>query len=49
MMPKTPSEALVDVNLLIAAIFSDHSSHEKAKTFVENLDRVYTFSRESTI
>jgi toxin-antitoxin system PIN domain toxin len=41
-MPATPSEALLDVNILIAAIFADHSSHQMARSFVEALDRFHT-------
>lgn len=41
-MPATPSEALLDVNVLIAAIFADHPSHHLAKPFVETLDRFHT-------
>ncbi len=29
-MPATPGEALLDVNVLIAAIFADHASHLSA-------------------
>jgi toxin-antitoxin system PIN domain toxin len=51
-MPATPSEtvpgrepiseALLDVNVLIAAIFADHASHHSARSFVEALDRFHT-------
>jgi toxin-antitoxin system PIN domain toxin len=41
-MPATPSEALLDVNVLIAAIFADHSSHNMARSFVDALDRFHT-------
>ena len=41
-MPKTPTEALVDVNVLVAAVFSDHSFHDRARIFVEQLEQIYT-------
>ena len=41
-MPGTPTEALVDVNVLIAAVFADHSMHVAARRFAEGLDRIYT-------
>jgi predicted nucleic acid-binding protein len=49
-MPATPDEivaeivgeALLDVNVLIAAIFADHSLHHLARPFVEALDRFHT-------
>jgi hypothetical protein len=41
-MPATPNEALLDVNVLIAAIFADHSSHKLARSFVASLDRFHT-------
>jgi predicted nucleic acid-binding protein len=41
-MPATPSDALLDVNVLIAAIFADHASHQLARSFVEALDRFHT-------
>ena len=43
-MPATPSEALLDVNVLIAAIFADYPSHPLARSFVEGLDRFHTTS-----
>jgi toxin-antitoxin system PIN domain toxin len=41
-MPSTPTEALLDVNLLIAAVFADHVNHVMARRFVEGLSRFYT-------
>lgn len=41
-MPSTPTEALLDVNIVIASIFADHVSHMLARQFVETLDRFYT-------
>ena len=41
-MPSTPTEALLDVNVLIASVFADHVMHGPARSFVErrmaNLD-----------
>ena len=42
MMPSTTTEALLDVNVLIAALFSNHEHHAIARCFVANLDRFYT-------
>ncbi len=41
-MPLRPTEALLDVNILIAAIFGDHVMHNSARSFVERLARFYT-------
>ena len=41
-MPAIPGEALLDVNVLIAAIFADHPSHPLARSYVEDLDRFHT-------
>ena len=41
-MPSTPTEALLDVNLLIAAVFADHVNHLTSRRFVEGLSRFYT-------
>jgi toxin-antitoxin system PIN domain toxin len=41
-MPATPAEALLDVNVLIAAVFEDHEAHARAKVFVESLRRFAT-------
>jgi toxin-antitoxin system PIN domain toxin len=40
-MPST-TEALLDVNVLIASIFEDHIHHTRARTFVEALEHFYT-------
>lgn len=36
------SEALLDVNILIAAHLTNHSDHARARQFVDSLDRFYT-------
>jgi uncharacterized protein len=41
-MPSTPTEAVLDVNVIIAAIFADHVKHAAARRFVEGLDRFHT-------
>jgi toxin-antitoxin system PIN domain toxin len=41
-MPSTPTEALLDVNVIIAAIFADHVQHRTARSFVEGLARFST-------
>jgi len=41
-MPSTPTEAVLDVNLIIAAIFADHVKHATARRFVEGLARFHT-------
>ena len=41
-MPATPTEALLDVNVVIAAVFADHPSHGLARRFIERLDLFYT-------
>ena len=38
----TPTEALLDVNVLVASIFEDHPHHTRALAFVDALQRVYT-------
>ena len=40
-MPSKPSEALLDVNVLIASVFADHVNHSVARLFVESLTRFY--------
>jgi len=40
-MPST-TEALLDVNVIIASLFEDHPHHERARAFVEKLDHYYT-------
>jgi predicted nucleic acid-binding protein len=37
-----PSEALLDVNVIIASVFADHVMHLPARSFVESLTRFYT-------
>jgi uncharacterized protein len=41
-MRSMPTEALLDVNVLIAAVFADHVMHLPARRFVESLERFYT-------
>lgn len=41
-MPSIPTEALLDVNVIIASVFSDHVMHLPARRFVESLGRFYT-------
>jgi hypothetical protein len=41
-MPSTPTEAVLDVNIIIAAVFADHVKHAAARRFVEGLDRFHT-------
>lgn len=41
-MRSTPTEALLDVNVLIASVFADHVMHGLARQFVETLVRFYT-------
>jgi predicted nucleic acid-binding protein len=41
-MPLTPTEALLDVNVIIASVFADHVMHLPARHFVESLKRFYT-------
>jgi len=41
-MPLTPTEAVLDVNIIIAAIFADHVRHASARRFVEGLLRFHT-------
>jgi len=41
-MPSTPTEALLDVNVVVAAVFEDHVMHAPARQFVETLDRFFT-------
>jgi uncharacterized protein len=37
-----PTEALLDVNVIIASVFADHVMHLSARHFVESLDQFYT-------
>ena len=41
-MPSTPTEALLDVNVVIASVFADHVLHVQARKFVEELERFHT-------
>ena len=41
-MPATTTDALLDVNLLIAAVFADHPAHATALQFVQRLQRFCT-------
>jgi len=41
-MPSKPTEALLDVNVVIAAVFADHLMHQPARGFVESLARFHT-------
>lgn len=41
-MPAMPTEALLDVNVLIAAVFADHVAHAAARGFVESLAKFAT-------
>ncbi len=42
MMRSMPTEALLDVNLIIASVFADHVMHEQARSFVEKLEHFHT-------
>jgi len=37
-MPSIPTEALLDVNVLIASVFADHVNHAVARRFVESVE-----------
>ena len=41
-MPSIPTEALLDVNVVIASVFADHVMHFSARRFFESLERFYT-------
>ena len=41
-MPSTPTEALLDVNIVIASVFADHMMQEAARRFVERVEKFYT-------
>ncbi len=41
-MPSTPTEALLDVNVVIASVFADHVNHAVARKFVEGLAQFHT-------
>jgi len=38
-MPLIPTEVLLDVNVVIASVFADHSMHGPARHFVETYVR----------
>jgi hypothetical protein len=41
-MPSKPTEALLDVNVVVAAIFADHLMHQPAREFVETVPCFHT-------
>jgi len=41
-MPSVLTDALLDVNVVVASIFADHVMHEAARAFVEGVERFYT-------
>lgn len=41
-MRSMPTEALLDVNVIIASIFADHVMHAPARSFVERLEHFHT-------
>lgn len=41
-MPSIPTDALLDVNVVIASVFADHVMHGPARSFVERLERFHT-------
>lgn len=41
-MPSILTEALLDVNVIIASVFADHVAHFPARRFVESLERYFT-------
>ena len=41
-MRSIPTEALLDVNVIIASVFADHVAHFPARRFVESLERFFT-------
>ena len=41
MLP-APTEALLDVNVIIASVFADHVMHGPTRSFVERLERFHT-------
>lgn len=42
MMRSKPTEALLDVNVIIASFFADHVMHGQARSFVEGLEHFHT-------
>ena len=41
-MRSMPTEALLDVNVIIASVFADHVMHRAARSFVERLEHFHT-------
>lgn len=41
-MPLIPTEAVLDVNVIIASVFADHVMHPVARQFVNALERFHT-------
>jgi predicted nucleic acid-binding protein len=41
-MPSKPTEALLDVNVIVAALFADHLMHKPAREFVEMVPLFHT-------
>jgi uncharacterized protein len=41
-MPSKPTEALLDVNIVIASVFADHLMHQPARQIVETVERFHT-------
>jgi len=41
-MPSTPIEALLDVNVIIASVFADHTKHATARCFVGRLGKFHS-------
>ena len=41
-MPVMPTDALLDVNVLIATVFADHPDHLAGRSFVAQVERFYT-------
>jgi predicted nucleic acid-binding protein len=41
-MPLKPTDALLDVNVLVASIFAEHFMHTPAREFVETVPRFRT-------
>jgi predicted nucleic acid-binding protein len=41
-MPSTPTEAVLEVNVIIASVFADHVHHVRACPLVEDLEHFHT-------
>jgi toxin-antitoxin system PIN domain toxin len=41
-MPSKPTDALLDVNVIVAALFADHLMHKPAREFVETVPLFHT-------